>query len=119
MSDGDKKISGPHVTGVEREDGSVELQTTAGAISVDEFGTVKMKLDKIKSVVIGDLTEVLYHNIDSTEKVRSHHIRFANGGEVRLTYRLDGKLVEFTAERMDANITPEGIITLRSYTGED
>jgi hypothetical protein len=42
----------------------------------------------------------------------SHHIIFRGGGELRFSYRPDGRVLEFKGSGLATNITKDGVITV-------
>ena len=65
---------------------------------------VDMHIELIKSVGVENLVDIEVHNINTAFGSVSHYIRFFGGGEVRFSYNAKGEILEFTAERVDAQI---------------
>jgi hypothetical protein len=65
---------------------------------------VSMHIDSIKAVGVENLVDIEVHNINTVFGSVSHYIRFHGGGEVRFSYNAKGEILEFTAQRVDAQI---------------
>ena len=88
-------------------DGSLSVETAAGAaITMGDDG-ISINLEEIKSVGIKNVIDVEVHQINTIVGSRSHYIRFNGGGEVKFAYNQKGQLIEFSGKNVSLNLTPE------------
>jgi hypothetical protein len=93
-------------------DGSVTAENETAKVEMDGEGSTRVKLEKITKVTIDNITDVVSHTIKIDTSATSHHVVYRSGGEVRLSYRPDGRLLEFSGKGITFNVSKEGVITL-------
>ena len=88
-----------------RSEGKLEFRDNPdGSKTGTSDKPVDMHIEMIKSVGVENLVDIEVHNINAVFGSVSHYIRFFGGGEVRFSYNAKGEILEFTAERVDAQI---------------
>jgi hypothetical protein len=93
-------------------DGSVTAKNKSARVEFDPDGPSKVHMEKITRVGLDNLVDVQSHSIKNDRTATSHHIIFRGGGELRFSYRPNGRLLEFRALRLTTNITKDGVITI-------
>ena len=103
-----------------RADGSVKVTTPEGNIFVmDKDGNVQANLETIKSVGLENIFDLKTHVIMCEGELTVHKIEFHDGGRVKLAYTTQGKLVEFSCNKIGQTITKEGAIIIRSFVAAE
>ena len=98
-----------------RADGSVQVTTPEGSIFVmDKDGKVQANLATIKSVGLENIFDLKSHVIMREGELTVHKIESHDGGRVKLAYTTQGKLVEFSCNKIGQTITKEGAIMIRT-----
>ena len=88
-----------------RSEGKLEFRDNPdGSKTGTSDKPVDMHIEMIKSVGVENLVDIEVHNINTVFGSVSHYIRFHGGGEVRFSYNAKGEILEFTAQRVDAQI---------------
>ena len=88
-----------------RSEGKLEFRDNPdGSKTGTSDKPVDMHIEMIKSVGVENLVDIEVHNINTVFGSVSHYIRFHGGGEVRFSYNSKGEILEFTAQRVDAQI---------------
>ncbi|MDB5618909.1 MAG: hypothetical protein JWQ24_3147 [Tardiphaga sp.] len=87
--------------------------------SVDEDGVGRSFLKSINSVAIHNITDITNYAILRDDTATSHYIVFRDGGEVRLSYKPDGRLLEFTVSRAAVKIANTGHILIKCKASEE
>jgi hypothetical protein len=93
-------------------DGSVTAKNKSARVEFDPDGPSKVHMEKITRVGLDNLVDVQSHSIKNDRTATSHHIIFRGGGELRFSYRPNGRLLEFRALGLTTNITKDGVITI-------
>jgi hypothetical protein len=93
-------------------DGSVTAKNKSARVEFDPDGPSKVHMEKITRVSLDNLVDVQSHSIKNDQTATSHHIIFRGGGELRFSYRPNGRLLEFRALGLTTNITKDGVITI-------
>ncbi len=89
---------------------SWESALVNGEINADEDGRISGVINDVKFIAIGNITNVYYHKIDESLNAVSHHIKFRNGGECRLTFKKTGEVIEFTVKKIGIKVTLDRIL---------
>ena len=109
----EKKHEVPGGTVTTHADGSATIEGEAIKIEIDEDGKPRLKMLKpIKKICIDNIIDINTHTIDRSERATSHHITLQSGGSVRVTYRNDGKLLEFSVDDAGLEIKPGGTLVI-------
>jgi hypothetical protein len=108
----EKTYKGDWGTAKLHADGSVTAENDTAKVEMDSEGGARVRLEKITKVTIDNITDVVSHTVKIDTSATSHHVVYRNGGEVRLSYRPDGRLLEFSARGIVINVSKEGVITL-------
>jgi hypothetical protein len=74
-------------------------------------GDAVLQLDKIQSVGIRDITDVVEHRINTIVGTRSHMVRFFNGGVLTYAYNDSGQLIELCANNLMLIISENSEVT--------
>jgi hypothetical protein len=94
-------------------DGSITAETDTARVEIDSDGTSKVLIDRIKRVSLDNLIDVDSYDFRSDDTATSHHIRFRGGAEFRLSYRADGKILEFRGSGgLKMSVDKEGVVTI-------
>ena len=75
-----------------------------GSMSVRSSETMALEFDTIKSIGLENLLDVEVHTINRLFNSVSHYIRLHDGGEIRFSYNDEGKLMEFSATNIGAEV---------------
>ncbi len=75
-----------------------------GSVSLSSKQPVSLHIETIKSIGIENLIDVEVHAINTLFNSVSHYIKFFGGGEIRFSYNSEGKLMEFSATNVTAEI---------------
>jgi hypothetical protein len=103
-------------TSTTHDDGSVSLDSPNTTVEMDDDGTAKVTLKgSLTKVGIENIFDLVGYSITSDSTATTHHLQFIDGGEARISYRADGKLLEFGCKRVEASITQEGEVSLKKY----
>jgi hypothetical protein len=93
-------------------DGSMTAKNDSARVELDPDGAPKIHMEKIAKIGLDNLVDVQSHTIKSDQTATSHHIIFRGGGELRFSYRPDGRVLEFKGSGITTNITKDGVITI-------
>ena len=74
-------------------------------------GPVRMPLEAIKSVTVGNLAQVLDHRVTRSLDRAVHVVRFLPGGELRFVYDHQGRLVELATVGLVSKVSGDGTVT--------
>lgn len=79
---------------------------------VDGDGFAHAETPFVRSVGIGDLSQVVEHHINHIYGSVSHHVRFADGGHLNYIADSQGHVTEFFITGLDAVMMANGDITV-------
>ena len=103
-----------------RADGSLKVTTPDGRILLmGKDGNVQVNLETIKSVGLENIFDLKSHVILREGELTVHKIEFHDGGRVKLAFTTQGKLVEFSCNKVGQTITKEGTIVIRSFVAAE
>jgi hypothetical protein len=74
-------------------------------------GPVRIPLEAIKSVTIGNLAQVLDHRVTRSLDRSVHVVRFLPGGELRFVYDHQGRLIELATVGLSSRVSDDGTVT--------
>ena len=95
-------------------DGSATVKAGGVRVETDsEGGDPPVTVEKITKVAIDNVIDLESYTMKHGEGVVSYHIVYRGGGEVRLTYRSTGKVLEFRITGLTMGISPEGVVTIQ------
>jgi hypothetical protein len=97
-------------------DGSVTAKNKSARVEFDPDGASKVHMEKITKVGLDNLVDVRSHSIKRDRTASSHHIILSGDGELRFSYRPNGRLLEFKALGLTINISKDGVITIGKST---
>ncbi|AET88452.1 MULTISPECIES: hypothetical protein [Caballeronia] len=89
---------------IEGRDGDKYILTEDGSIS----GTIP----EIRQVQIGDLAQVLRHDVVTTSDTTSHTLHFIGGGVLAFLHHRDGRGMSFEASRIMLRTLPNGVFVV-------
>ena len=101
-------------------DGSTKVTTPDGkTLVMDKDGNVQVNLETIKSVGIENIFDLKSHVIMREGALTVHKFEYHDGGGVKIAFTTQGKLVEFSCDKIGQTITKEGAIVIRSYSAAE
>lgn len=101
-------------------DGSMKITTPDGRVIVmDQDGNIKVDLSSIQRVGFENIFDLKTYVIMREGDLTVHKAEFHDGGHVKIIYTAQGKLVEFSANKIGQTITKENEIIIRSHTAAD
>ena len=104
----------------QRADGSVKVTTPEGrTVVMDKDGNVQVNVETIRSVGIENIFDLKSHVIMREGDLTVHKLEFHDGGSVKIAYTTQGKLVEFSGNKIGQTITKEGAIVIRSFVAAE
>jgi hypothetical protein len=107
----EKTFKGDWGTLTQHADGSITGENETTQFVMDEEGSARIKLKKITKVAIDNIVDVQSHTIQTDASAISHHIVYRNGGEVRFSYRLDGRILELNGSGLSICTSKDGAVT--------
>ena len=97
-------------------DGNFKVTRPDGStIAADKDG-ITVEIGSIKSVGFHNIVDLKSHIILHEGDLTVHKAEFRDGGQVKIAYSAQGKLVEFTCRNIGQSITKNNEIVLYSYT---
>jgi hypothetical protein len=79
---------------------------------VSEDGTINGTTPEIRQVQIGDLAQVLRHEVVTTPDTTSHTLHFIGGGVFSFLHHRDGRGMSFEANRITLRTLPNGVFVV-------
>jgi len=100
-----------------RADGSMKVEPVDGdrVVELAADGSVNVDLKKIHRVEVENVLDLESYNTSTVGGRRMHIIEFIGGGRCELTYRLNGALEVFEAERLSVSFNSDGSVILRRH----
>ena len=94
-------------------DGSQLIEGPDGAKYIlSEDGTINGTTPEIRQVQIGDLAQVLRHEVVTTPDTTSHTLHFIGGGVFCFLHRRDGSGMSFQANGINVSTLPDGVFVV-------
>ncbi|QBC43597.1 hypothetical protein [Iodobacter fluviatilis] len=84
-----------------------------GTVLCYSEGSIEVELKSIKSIGIENIIDIEKHEIINLFDSVSHYMRFHGGGEVQLSYNLDGRLLDLEITNVLIVVNEGNKITLK------
>ena len=90
---------------------ALAFERWTAAVLQQPGGPVRMPLEAVKAVTIGNLAQVLDHEVTRSLDGSVHVVRFLHGGELRFAYDGQGRLIELTTLGLRSRVADDGTVT--------
>lgn len=98
-------------------DGSARVTTPDGRVfSMDKSGNVEVRLETIERVSVENIVDLKSYVIVRDGDLVVHKMEFYDGGQVKLSFSTQGKIHEFSGNKIGQTITKDGAVVLRSLS---
>lgn len=102
------------------EDGRIKITTPEGkTIIMGKDGQMQINLESISRVGFENIFDLKTHIIMRDGDLTVHQAEFHDGGKVKIAFTSQGKLVEFSANKIGQTITKDNEIVIRSHTAAE
>lgn len=99
------------------DDGSIRVTTPEGKVlMIDKDGGMRVNLQSINRVCLENIFDLQSYIIMREKDLTVHKIEFRDGGSAKIVYTSQGKLVEFSGNKIGQTLTKGSDITIRSFT---
>ncbi len=78
-------------------------------------GNWEISIRQVKAIGIDNLLDIEVHSINNIANSTSHFLRFRGGGELRFSYNQAGQILEFSWDRLNVAVSPDGEIKFRPH----
>lgn len=86
-------------------------------VSATKEGNWEIAIKQIKAIGIANLVDIEVHRINHIANSTSHFLRFRGGGELSFSYNQAGQVLEFSWNKLDFAISPNGELNFKSQVG--
>ena len=97
-------------------DGNFKVTRPDGSTIASDKDGITVDISSIKSVGFHNIVDLKSHVILREGDLTVHKAEFRDGGQVKIRYTAQGKLVEFTCHKIGQSITKNNEIVLYSST---